>query len=104
MSKNKDIPSSSEVNQEARNKIERFVEEYFPDESFLLADGFEKAFIGIAYGMQQESTACYDRDKCIQILEDQGMSHEEAEEFFGFNVEGAYVGTKTPTFLFGFRP
>jgi hypothetical protein len=27
------------------------------------------------------------------------MTHEEAEEYFSFNVEGAYVGEQTPVFL-----
>jgi len=27
------------------------------------------------------------------------MSHDEAEEYFQFNVEGAYVGKNTPAFI-----
>jgi hypothetical protein len=29
----------------------------------------------------------------------EGMSEEEAEEYFQFNVEGAWVGENTPIFL-----
>ena len=41
----------------------------------------------------------YDYDKCLQILEDQGMDREGAIEYFDFNVLGAWVGEKTPGFL-----
>jgi hypothetical protein len=77
-----------------REKINDLLSE---DETILLADGFESAFIGIA---RQFNTAfaVYDRDKCIEILTE-NMSHEEAEEYFQYNVEGAYVGENTPAFL-----
>jgi hypothetical protein len=42
----------------------------------------------------------YDEDKCIQILmERDGMTDEEAIEFFEFNVVGAYVGEYTPVYV-----
>ena len=58
----------------------------------LKADGFDEAVIGI--GRQfNKNLVIYDEDKCIQILmERDGMSEEEAIEFFEFNVVGAYVG------------
>lgn len=67
------------------------------DEEVLLADGFEDAFVGI--GRQfGNPVAIYDRSKCIKILTED-MTEEEAEEYFQFNVEGAYVGKNTPIFL-----
>ena len=45
--------------------------------------------------------AVYDYEKCIQVLvERDGMTREDAEEFFDFNVVGAYVGENTPIFLY----
>jgi uncharacterized beta-barrel protein YwiB (DUF1934 family) len=41
----------------------------------------------------------YDRTACINILVNQGMEPEEAEEYFQFNVEGSWVGESTPVFL-----
>jgi hypothetical protein len=29
----------------------------------------------------------------------QGMSEDEAEEFFSFNIEGCYSGDQTPAYL-----
>lgn len=62
-----------------------------------LADGFEDAFVGIATQFNR-TFAVYDRAKCIDILA-KDMSHNEAEEYFQFNVEGAYVGENTPAFI-----
>jgi hypothetical protein len=66
------------------------------------ADGFDGAILGICefWGMDGRTNAVlYDRDKCIDILvKRDGMSHEEAEEYFDFNVAGAYVGPFTPVF------
>ena len=69
-------------------------------EDMLLADGFEKAFIGVGERCGQPDLAVYDRRKCLEILQtDQNMSYEEAEEFFEFNVLGSWVGEQTPMFV-----
>jgi hypothetical protein len=81
--------------------ILNFTEDNFPDErdNVLFADGLEKAFLGIATGKDVVPKACYDYDRCIEILQDDGMSYEEAEEYFSFNVIDAYMGEYTPIFL-----
>lgn len=65
----------------------------------MIAEGFEEAFIGI--GQQYNRYfAIYDRDACIKILmERDGMDEDEAEEYFEFNVTGAWVGHGTPVFV-----
>ena len=64
-----------------------------------LADGFEDAFLGVGYQFNR-LLAVYDRRKCIQILmRRDNMSENDAEEFFEFNVIGAYAGEHTPVFL-----
>jgi hypothetical protein len=66
----------------------------------LLADGFEGALIGVATRCGQPTLAVYDANKCLQILIDRDdMNHEEALEYFNFNVIGAWVGDETPLFL-----
>jgi hypothetical protein len=77
--------------------VEAINEKEGEDTEILLADGFEDAFLGI--GKQfNNSYAVYDRTKCIEILM-RDMSEEEAEEYFEFNVQGAWVGEHTPLFL-----
>jgi len=63
----------------------------------LTADGFEGAFIGICRRFGQESLAAYDYEKCIDIISED-MTHDEAVEYFDFNVIGAWVGEGTPVF------
>jgi hypothetical protein len=64
----------------------------------LLADGLEDALVGIARQQYKPALALYDRNKCIKILFDQGCTLEEAEEYFEFNTQGAWVGENTPVF------
>lgn len=49
-------------------------------------------------GAGVHTKALYDTDKCIAVLMRQGMSVEDAIEYFDFNVIGAYVGEGTPMF------
>jgi len=68
------------------------------DPEILLADGFEDALVGHVQ-VFSKIVALYDRAKCIKILMKRDkMTREEAEEFFEFNVTGAYVGERTPGF------
>jgi hypothetical protein len=80
-----------------KEKLNEIVEEMLGDETILLADGFENAFVGVARQFNQPF-AIYDRQKCIDILMED-MSEEEAEEYFEYNVQGAYVGEATPAFV-----
>jgi len=66
------------------------------DENVLYADGFEDALIGYVTQFHKV-LAVYDREKCLRILiQRDKMTQDEAEEFFSYNVEGAFVGEYTP--------
>lgn len=65
----------------------------------LFADGFDDALLGVSYRAGGMEVAAYDRTECINILERQGMTWEEAEEYFEFNVVAAWVGDQTPVFI-----
>lgn len=64
----------------------------YPEDSFLIVDGFDNAIIGV-----DETTMklIYSVKKCIEILT-QYISEEDAIEYFYINIMGAYVGDKTP--------
>lgn len=67
---------------------------YYEDEQFLKADGFDDAIIGV-----EENTMrlIYSTTKCVEILiAEHEMEFNEAIEYFDFNVKGAYMGEKTP--------
>ena len=66
----------------------------------LLADGFEDALIGVGEVFSRPPLAVYDRNKCLEILmKRDGMTDEEAEEFFTYNVSGSWVGENTPIYV-----
>lgn len=65
----------------------------------LFADGFDDAIVGIGERCGQEAVVVYDTESCIRSLEAQGLEHDEAAEYFYFNVAGAWVGPTTPLFL-----
>ena len=70
------------------------------DEEILMADGFEDALIGVGERCSQPNLAVYDAQKCVEILvKRDGMSEEDAEEYFSFNVTGAWMGEHTPLFV-----
>jgi len=78
---------------EYKNYLEVLLDLY-PDDEFLIADGFDDAVIGVDYG---SSRLIYSCSKCIEILiEQEEMTAEDAIEHFQFNVAGAWVGEKTP--------
>lgn len=71
--------------------IDEIIEKY-PDEEFLLADGFNDAVMGVD---EKSMRLIYSISKCINILMED-MSEEDAFEYFYYNVSGAYIGEKTP--------
>jgi hypothetical protein len=74
------------------------------NEDALLADGLEEALIGVAERCSKQPLAVYDAKRCIEILVDRdGMSWAEAEEFFSYNTLGAWVGENTPLFLWRYN-
>tara|TARA_R110001592_G_scaffold302863_1_gene574840 strand:- start:616 stop:864 length:249 start_codon:yes stop_codon:yes gene_type:complete len=65
----------------------------------LKADGYNAAIMGIVQRCGQEPVILYDTDKVLEILVYRdGMTYDEAVEFFEFNVLGAWVGDETPAF------
>jgi hypothetical protein len=69
--------------------------EYYPDETFLKADGLDSAVIGVQIG--EPMRLIYSVTKIIEhlVTEDE-MDLEDAMEHFEFNIRGSYVGEQTP--------
>lgn len=69
----------------------------YPEEEFMIATGLNEAVIGVdEFSMR----IIYSMKKCTDILMESGMDEEEAEEYFDYNVAGAYIGDKTPIWSF----
>ena len=83
-----------------REQIQELLEDENPEA--LLADGFEDAFVGLARRCGQPTLVVYDYARGVAVLmEREGMSHEDAEEWMEFNVVGAWMGEHTPIWLVG---
>ena len=66
----------------------------------LICDGFDDAIIGIAERINLGPVIAYDVEKMLDILiKRDGMTYEEAMEYFDFNIKGAWVGEMTPVFI-----
>jgi hypothetical protein len=106
---------------ELRRDIDSFCDENYPDDEILLFGGpegdcYDGGFIGVGQRMNSVPIAIYDREICVDALanefandahydEDDTESdpHTDAEEFFSFNTEGAYMGEQTPLVITRFR-
>ena len=65
-----------------------------PEDEFLKADGLDEAIIGYD---DFSGRLIYSMTKIINILiEDDGMTEEDALEHYYYNIHGGYVGEKTP--------
>ena len=66
-----------------------------------IADGFDDAIIGFTELWGKEGyIVVYDASKMFQTLMGRdGMTAEEATEYFEFNIQGAYVGDDTPIYV-----
>jgi len=70
----------------------------------LLCDGFDEAIIGIGERINLGPVIAYDVDKMLEIMiERDGMTYEQAREYFDFNILGAWMGEFTPIFITNLR-
>ena len=67
------------------------------NERAMLVDGHDDALAGY----DTQGRAIYFIDAIIgRLMQRDGMTHEEAIEFFDFNIAGAYVGEYTPIYMY----
>ena len=69
-------------------------------EGAVILEGLDDAIIGIVEEFGNGPRILYSKDKILTILCDRdGMSIEEAEEFYGYNILGLYAGEQNAIFL-----
>jgi hypothetical protein len=82
--------------------IEETIKKYLgEEETVLLADGLESAFIGVGRQFNYP-VAIYSKKKAIKAIISSSMprmSEKDAIEYFDYNVSQAFVGDQTPIFL-----
>ena len=70
----------------------------------LKVDGHDDAVIGMGNSFGRGSVLIYSVDKIIEkLVKRDGMTDEEAMEFFSFNIAGSYNGPGMPIFLFEYH-
>jgi hypothetical protein len=92
----KDITDKlKELKLKEREQLLESIAEFNPEA--LLADGLEDAIVGY----DTKGRVIYSVGNIIDILvERDGMSYEDASEYFSFNIECAYVGEHTPIYMY----
>lgn len=68
-------------------------------EKVLYPVGFENCILGVAERFGGPPIVVLDIEKMLSTLEAQGMNHDEALEYFEYNILGAYVGEETPVYM-----
>jgi len=76
-------------------ELKETIAEHNPEAMF--ADGHDHAIMGYT----TDGRVVYSADEIIGGLMDRdGMTNEEAVDFFSFNIECAYVGEYTPIYMY----
>ena len=71
------------------------------NECSILYTGMNEALLGVYRNpeLDYSPVAVYSYTRYIEILTEQGMSEEDAIEFFDFNVVGGYLGIHQPIII-----
>lgn len=70
----------------------------------LVCDGFDEAIIGMAERINLGPVVAYSVEKILDILINRdGMTYEEAIEYYDYNVVGAWMGEFTPVFITNYQ-
>jgi hypothetical protein len=65
---------------------------------FMSEPEYDDAIIGVMERAGGSPVIAYDTQKILDILE-RSMPMEEAQEFFEYNILGAYMGDRTPVYI-----
>lgn len=87
-------------------KLRKRINDFFieRDESILLMDGFDEAFIGHSQRINEPMLAVYSWEKMVDVcVKRDGMTYDEATEYIDYNCIGAWVGERTPIIVMPFE-
>ena len=78
-----------------RSELLESISEFNPEAK--LADGFDDSILGY----DTKGRVIYSVNSILDTLVNRdGMDYDEAQEYFGFNIECAYVGEYTPIYMY----
>ena len=102
-SKSKKIPKDETLTKRhgtrfsCANQILEWIDETF--EVIVYPTGFEDCIVGVGERFGGPPVAVLDVEKMLAQMEKDGMTREEALEYFEYNILGAYVGQESPVYL-----
>jgi len=89
------IEEISRKRKERQEALLNTIQELNPEA--MLADGFDECVMGY----DKDGRVIYSVEEIIgTLMSRDGMTHEEAIEFYEFNIECAYVGEFTPIYMY----
>ena len=96
---NTDAPArTSRQDVERLNIREELADLWDQDLLFMSEPEYDDAIIGVVERAGASPVIAYDTQKILDILE-RSMPMEDAQEFFEYNILGAYMGDRTPVYI-----
>jgi hypothetical protein len=83
---------------ERLNIREELADLWDQDLLFMSEPEYDDAIIGVMERAGGSPVIAYDTQKILDILE-RSMPMEDAQEFFEYNILGAYMGDRTPVYI-----
>lgn len=78
-----------------RSELLESISEFNPEAK--LADGFDDSILGY----DTKGRVIYSVNSILDTLVNRdGMNYDDAQEYFGFNIECAYIGEYTPIYMY----
>ena len=78
-----------------RSELLESISEFNPEAK--LADGFDDSILGY----DTKGRVIYSVNSILDTLVNRdGMNYDDAQEYFGFNIECAYIGEYTPIYIY----
>lgn len=65
----------------------------------VIIEGLDEAIIGYTQNNGFPNVAVYDTELCVSLLSSNGMSLEDAVDYFEYNVLGSHFGENSPIFV-----
>jgi hypothetical protein len=73
------------------------------NENAVILNGFDEAILGMTYAFGKEPVVAYSINKILETLIKDGMTLEDAQEYFEYNILNAYFAEHNPVFLNEFK-
>jgi hypothetical protein len=80
-----------------QEKLLKWIDETF--EVIVYPTGFEDCILGVGERFGGPPIAVLDVEKMLTKMEKEGMTREEAVEYFEYNILGAHVGEENPVYM-----